>query len=158
MEFRDRSIEGFPPGIDDDGPLRAQLIEMQSDGLADAAPDAIADDGLPQGAGSGKADMRPVGLGFADTKGREKGPCKPGTLIVNSAEVFRSQQANTFRKSSDGWLPFGADGKLFASARATAGKNGTPVLGFHPGQEPVRLGAVAVVRLKSTFRHFSSSI
>jgi len=88
MEFRHGSIECFAPRIDDNGPLRAQLIQMQSDGLADAAPDAVADHGFPQGPGSGKADMRPVRLGFADTKGREKRPRKPGTLIVNSAEVF----------------------------------------------------------------------
>jgi len=158
VEFRYRSIEGLAARIDDDGPLGAQLTEMQSDGLAHTTPDAVADHGFAQGPGSGKANMRPVILEFANTKGREKRPRKPGTLIVNPAEVFRSQQANTFRKSRDGALPFGADGKLFASPRAAAGKNGTSVLGFHPGQEPVRLGAVAVVRLKSTFRHFSSSI
>jgi len=68
--------------------------------------------------------------------------------------------ANGHVSEIQGWkaLPFGADGELFAAPRTAAGKNGTPVLGFHSGQEPVRLGAVAVIRLKSTFRHCGSSI
>ena len=54
-------------------------------------------------------------------------------------------------------LPFVADGEFLAALRATAGENGTAVFRLHTGTEPVRLGAVTIVRLESTFRHFSST-
>ena len=158
MQFRHWSIERLAPGIEDDGPLWTQLIEMETHGLADAAPDAVADHGFAEGPGSGETDVRTVSLRLTDAERGEERARETGTPIVNSAEVFRSQQTDTFRKSRDGALPFGADSEFFAAPRAAAGKNGPAVLGFHSGHEPVRLGAVAVVRLKSTFRHFSSSI
>lgn len=135
-----------------------QLIEMEAHGLSDTAPDAVADDGFAEGPRSGKADVRPTGLRLADTEGRKQGACKTGALIIYSSEVFRSQQTDTFRKSRDGTLPFGADREFLAASRAAAGKNGAAVLGFHAAPEPVCLGAVAVIRLKSTFRHCGSSI
>jgi len=136
----------------------AQLLEVETHGLADAAADAVTDHGFAQGPGGGEADVRSVGLWLADAERREKGARVTGTPIINSSEVFRSQQADTFRKSRDGALPFGADREFLAASRAAAGKNGPAILGFHAGPEPVRLGAVAVIRLKSTFRHFSSMI
>ena len=72
MEFRDRSIECLAPRIDYDGPLWAQLIQMQADGLADTPLDAVADHGFAEGAGCGEADMRPIGLRFADAERREE--------------------------------------------------------------------------------------
>jgi hypothetical protein len=158
MQIRHWSIERLAPGIEDDGPLWTQLIELQAHGLTDAAPDAVADHGFAEGPGSGEADMRPIRLRLTDAERSEQRARETGAPIVNSAEVFRSQQTDTFRKSRDGALPFGANREFLAAPRAAAGKNGPAVLGFHPGHEPVRLGAVAVVRLKSTFRHFSSSI
>jgi hypothetical protein len=55
-------------------------------------------------------------------------------------------------------LPLGTDGQFLAAASAAPGQNGASVLGLHAGQKPVGLGAVAIVRLKSTFRHVSSII
>jgi hypothetical protein len=43
-----------------------------------------------------------------------------------------------------------------ASAGAPPGQHGPPVLGFHPGAESVRLGAMAIIRLKGAFRHGDS--
>jgi len=131
---------------------------MKTHGLANAAPDAVADHGFAEGTGRGEANVGPVRFRLADAESREKGAREAGALIVNSSEIFRSQQTDTFRKSRDGALPFGADREFFAAARTPAGKNGPAVLGFHSGPEPVRFGAVTVVRLKSTFRHLSSSI
>jgi hypothetical protein len=54
-------------------------------------------------------------------------------------------------------LPLGTDGEFLAAAGAAPGKNGPAVLGLHARAEPVRFGAMAVVRLKSTFRHFIPS-
>jgi hypothetical protein len=102
--------------------------------------------------------MRPIRLRFAHTKCRKEGPGEPGTLVINSAEVFGTQQTDTFRETRDGRLPLGAYGQFLAPACAAPGQNGAPVLGLHTGAKPMRLGAVTVIRLKSTFRHFSSSI
>ena len=157
-KFRYRSIEGFPPRIDDDGPLWAQLIEMQAHGLADPSLDAISHHCFAEGARTGEADMGTFRLRFADTKCRKQGPGEAGTLVIYSAEVFGTQQTDTFRKTRDGVLPLGANGQFLAAACAATGQNGASVLGFHTGAKPVRLGAVAVVRLKSTFRHVISSI
>jgi hypothetical protein len=157
VEFRHRSIERLAPWIDYDGPLWAQLIEMETDGLADTPPDAVADHGFAEGAGCSEADMRPIGLRLADTKRREERAGETGALIVNSSEVFRPQQTNTFRKSRDGALSFGADSELLAATGAAAREYGPAILGFHARPEPVCLGAVAIVRLEGTFRHLSST-
>ena len=157
MQLRDRSVERFAPGIDDDGPLGAQLIQMEADSLANAPFDAVSDHGFTKGAGSSEADTRPIGPQLADAERHEKRARETGTLIVNSSEVFRSQQTNTFRKSRDGALPFGADRELLAAPGAAAGEDGPAVLGFHPRKKPVRLGAVAIIRLKSAFWHVASS-
>ena len=157
-KFRHRSIEGLAPRIDDDGPLWAQLIQVEAHGLADAPLDAIAHHGFAERARAGEADTRPVGFEFANAESREEGARESGTLVVNSAEVFRTQQTDTFRKTRDGELPLGTDSQFLAAACAAAGENGASVLGLHTGAEPVRLGAVTIVRLKGTFRHFSSSL
>jgi hypothetical protein len=102
--------------------------------------------------------MRSIRLRLADAKSGEEGSGEFGTLVINSSEVFGSQQTNTFRKTRDGLLPLGTDGQLFAATRAAAGENGAAVLGLHAGAKPVRLGTMAIIRLKSTFRHLSSSI
>ena len=157
-KFRYRSIEGFPPRIDDDGPLWAQLIQMQADGLADPSLDAISHHCFAEGARAGEADMGTFRLRFANAKCRKQGSGEPGSLVIYPAEVFGTQQTDTFRKTRDGVLPLGANGQFLAPACAATGQNGASVLGLHPGAKPVRLGAVAVVRLKSTFRHVISSI
>ena len=157
-KFRYRSIEGFPPRIDDDGPLWAQLIQMQADGLADPSLDAISHHCFAEGARAGEADMGTFRLRFANAKCRKQGSGEPGSLVIYPAEVFGTQQTDTFRKTRDGVLPLGTNGQFLAPACAATGQNGASVLGLHPGAKPVRLGAVAVVRLKSTFRHVISSI
>jgi hypothetical protein len=130
---------------------------MEADGLADTPLDSVADHGFAEGAGCSEADMRPISLRFADAERRKERAGETGALIVNSSEVFRPQQTNTFRKSRDGALPFGADSELLAATGATAREDGPAVLSFHARPEPVRLGAVAIVRLKGTCRHLSSN-
>ena len=102
LKFRHRSIEGFAPRIDDDGPLWAQLIQVEAHGLADPSLDAVSHHGFAEGARAGEADMRPIRLRFAHTKCRKEGPGEPGTLVINSAEVFGTQQTDTFRETRDG--------------------------------------------------------
>lgn len=120
MQFRHRSIEGFAPRIDDDGPLGTQLTEVEADGLAQAPLDAIAYHRFSDGARHGKPDSRSIGLRFANAESREEGARESGTSVVNPAEIFRAQNADTFRKTKDGVLPFGTDSKFLAAARAAA--------------------------------------
>ena len=153
MEFRHGGVEGFAPRIEYDGPLRAQLIQVQAHRFAQAPLDSIAHDGFAERARSCEADPWPVALRLANTKSREQRSGTPGTLVVNSSEVLRSQKADTFRKTRDGELPLVTDSQLLAAGRPTAGKNGTAVLGFHPRAEAMCFSAVAIIRLKGTFRH-----
>jgi hypothetical protein len=43
-----------------------------------------------------------------------------------------------------------------AATSATTGQNGLTILRLHPRPKAVRFGALAIIRLKSTFRHFGS--
>ena len=131
---------------------------MEAHGLADPPLDAISHDGFAECAGAGGANMRSFRLRFADTESRKQRSGEPGTLVINPAEVFGTQQTDTFRKTKDGALPLGANGQFLAAASAAPGQNGASVLRLHTGAKPMRLRAVAVVRLKSTFRHVSSII
>lgn len=101
MKFRHRSVVRLAPRIDDDGPLRAQQIEMQTNGLAHSPFDAIAYNGLTERSRYGESDTRTVAAGFADTKGGEERPTVAGALVINSSEILRSQQTDTFRKTRD---------------------------------------------------------
>jgi len=157
LQLRRRSIEGLASRIDDDGPLRVQPIQVKADGLPEAPPDTIAHHGMAERTGHSKADSRPIGLRFKDAKGRKKRAGVTRSLVINSSEIFRSQQTDTFRKTSDGALPLGADSEFLAAARPAAGQHRAAVLGLHAGAEPVSLRTVTVIGLKSAFRHCSSS-
>ena len=156
MKFRYRCIEGFAPRIDDDGPLWAQLIQLEAYGLADPPLDAISHHGFAEGARAGEANMRSLRLRFADTESRKQRSGEPGTLVINPAEIFGTQQTDTFRKTRYGDLPLRTDRKFLAATGAAASENSTAILGFHTGTEAMSLGAMAIIRLKSTFRHVSS--
>ena len=120
MEFRYWGIERLAPGIDDDGPLGAQLTEVEADGLAHAPLDAITHHRFSDGARHGKPDSRTIRCRFPKAESREEGPRESGASVVNPAEIFRTQQTDTLRKARDGVLPFGTDSKFLAAARATA--------------------------------------
>jgi hypothetical protein len=75
---------------------------VEADRLADPSLDAVSHHGFAEGARAGEADMRPLRLRFPDTKRRKEGPGEPGTLVIYPAEVFGTQQTDTFRKTRDG--------------------------------------------------------
>ena len=52
---------------------------------------------------------------------------------------------------------FVADGQFVAALGAAARQHGAAILRFHPGPESVSLRALAIIRLKCTFRHWLSS-
>ena len=131
---------------------------MQADRFADPPFDAVAHHGFPEGAGSGEPDVRSVGLRFTDAKGREEGPGDTGTGVIYAPEVFGTKQTYTFGKTGDGILPFGTDGQLLTATSPATRENRSAILGFHASEKAVRFGAVAIIRLKSTFWHLISSI
>jgi hypothetical protein len=131
---------------------------LKPHGFADTPPDPVPHNGFAESPGRSKSDARAAVCGFTKAERREQRTGKAGSFVVNSPEIFRSQQADTFRKTWDGRLPFVANRELFAAPGAAAGQYGAPILGFHAAAETVGFRAVAIIRLKSTFRHFSSSI
>jgi hypothetical protein len=131
---------------------------LETYGLPHAPPYAITRHGLADGARDGKADARTAGFRVPQAKSREQGTGKAATFIINFTEISRPQDTDTFRKTWDGRLPFVADGEFLASSGAPARKHGAAILGFHAAAKAVGLDTLAIVRLKSAFRHFSSSI
>jgi len=94
---------------------------VEADGLADPSFDSVSHHGLAEGARAGKADVGAFRLRFTDAKCRKEGSGEPGTLVIYPAEVFGTQQTDTFRKTRDGALPLGADGQFLAAAGAAPG-------------------------------------
>ena len=131
---------------------------MKTYGFPHPPPYAIAHHCLADSARNSEADVWAIALRLADAERREERSGKAAALIVDSSEIMGTQQANTFRKTSDGELPFGADGELLASAGATPRKHGTAILRLHTRAEAMRLRAMTVIRLKSAFRHYCSII
>ncbi len=157
-QFRARSVQRSAPRIEDDGPLRAQPVQEQPDRLADPPPDAISRHRLAQCARSSETDSRPLRLGPAKAECGEQRARVTGALVIDSSEILRSQQADTFWKTSDGILPLGTDRQLLAAAGAPPRQHGAAILGLHATAESMGLGPVAIVRLKCAFRHSSSRI
>ena len=131
---------------------------MAADGLPDPPFDTVAHHGFAQGAGSSEPDMRSCRLRFAYAEGREQGTGETGSVVIDASEIFRSQQAYTFGKTGDGILPLGTDRQFLAAAGAPPRQYGTAIFGLHATAESMRLGPVAIVRLKCTFRHSSPRI
>ena len=103
MQFRYRGIERLATGIDDYGPLRVQLLQIQAYRFADTPLDAIAHHCFADRARHGEANMRTCRFGFPDAESREQRTRDAGTVVVNPSEVLRSKQADTFRKPWDGY-------------------------------------------------------
>ena len=101
QEFREGSVQDFPARIDHNGPLGIQPSDLRPYGLADAPFDPIPRDGFAQGARRGDAHARAERLGLAQTEGREQRPRTPVAMIVDSSEILKSQQTNTFWKTCD---------------------------------------------------------
>lgn len=130
---------------------------MEAHGLPDAPLDAVPRHRLAEGPWRRKPDVWPGGLRLAEAKSREQRAGIPGAPVIDSSEIFRSQEADTFRKTRDGALPLGTDGEFFPAPGPAARKHRAAIFGFHAGAKSVRLRAVTIIRLKGTFRHFSSS-
>ena len=155
-QLRHGRMERFRPRIDDDGPLRIQPIETTAHGLAHPALDTIASDCFTERTRNRKPDPGSGGLRLPDAKSGKARSRKTATFFVNPSEILRSQETNTFRKTSDGLLPFGADRELLPATSPAPREHRTAILGLHAGAETVRFGAPAIIRLKRTLRHSCS--
>jgi hypothetical protein len=102
-------IARLAPGIDDDGTLWVQPIQTLAHRFADTPFDAVPNDGFPDGSRNGEPDAGTVRLRFADAECREQRSGVPRALVIDSSEILRSQQTNTFRETSDGDLPLRTD-------------------------------------------------
>jgi hypothetical protein len=131
---------------------------VKADGLADAPFDTVTQHRFSEGAGCGEPDVRSVRFRFADAEGREQGPGEPGSVVINAPEIFRSKQAYTFGKTGDGILPLGTDGQLLTAPGPPARKYRAAIFRLHTGEEAMRFGTVAIIRLKGAFRHLISSV
>jgi hypothetical protein len=149
------SLQGLAPGIDDNRPLWVQPFQLKPHRFADTPPDPVAHHGFAERPRRCKSNARSAGFGLAKTERGEERTGKARSFVIDSSEILRSQQADTFRKTWDGRLPFVADRELLTPTGAPAGQYGAPILGFHAAKESMGLSALAVVRLKSTFRHSS---
>ena len=132
------------------------MLEVQANRLADTPPDSIARHRLADRAWQSKSDTGAARIRLAHTESGKEGPGKARTLVIDSTEIRGSQQTDTFGKTRDA-LPLGADRELVAAPRATPRQNGTAVLRFHAGAEPVGLRAPTVIGLKGAFRHCTPS-
>src|ERR1035437_10262048 len=112
---------------------------------------------LPSARGQVKPICGPSGRGSRTQNAAKKGPVNREPSSYTLRKSLERSRRTRFGKP-EMRLPLGAYGQFLAPARAAPGQNGASVLGLHSGAKPVRLGAVAIIRLKSTFRHVSSSI
>ena len=88
MEFRHRSIQCFATGIDYDGPLGAQSIQVQANGLSDAPFDSVTHDGFAERTRDGKSNVWSRRFGFAHTEGGEERTREAGPVVVDPAKVL----------------------------------------------------------------------
>jgi hypothetical protein len=131
---------------------------VEAYGLSDTPLDAVPHHRLAESPWRREPDMWPGSLRLAEAKSREQRAGEPGALVIDSSEIFRSQEADTFRKTRDGALPLGTDGEFFPAPGPAARKHRATIFGLHAAAKSVRLRAVTIIRLKGAFRHFSSSI
>lgn len=157
-QLRHGRIQRFRPWIDDDGPLRIQPIERVADSFPHPALDPIPDHRVAERTRNRKPDAGSGCVRVAKAKSGKARTRKAATLVVNPSEILRAQETNTFRKTSDGLMPFGADRELLAPTRPAPRENRTAILSLHAGAETVRFDAPAIIRLKRTFRHSDSSL
>jgi hypothetical protein len=79
--------------------MRVQPIQIAAYGLAHTPLDTVAHHGLAERAGNRETNVWTIRLRLAYTKRREERTAEAATVVVNSSEIFGSQQADTFRKT-----------------------------------------------------------
>ena len=88
--FVRRCQNGFPR-IENDQPSSRQFRQVQPGRLSHQPFHAIADDGLAERPGDGKADTRPLVTRAPQTKSGKALGRNAGTLVIDAAELGRPQ-------------------------------------------------------------------
>jgi hypothetical protein len=79
-----------------------QSVQTRSYRFPESALDAVPYNGLAHGSRHRKANVRTASLGFPYAERRKKRIRVTGSLVIDSSEILRTQQADTFRETSDG--------------------------------------------------------
>ena len=79
--------------------MRIQPIQLAAYGLADTPLDTGPRHGLSEGAGHRETNVGTIRLRLAYAERGEERATEAATVVVNSSEIFGSQQADTFRKT-----------------------------------------------------------
>jgi len=90
FQLRERAVLGALARIEDDRPLRVQVVQAQADGFPQASLDAVADNGAPNGARDGKTDAGAGIFGIGKAESRKQRAGIAGAVVVNSSEIARS--------------------------------------------------------------------
>jgi hypothetical protein len=101
LKFGEAAIEGFPAGIEYDGPLRIQRLQFEAHGFAHTPLDTVSHHRLAKSLGSGEAHTRSGWLP-GETESSEKGTRITRPLVVNLSEIAGTKDPDTFGKA---WYP-----------------------------------------------------
>ncbi len=101
FQVGERDIQGFPPRVDNDRPLRTQLVEPEAHRLPDPPFNSVARHGPSERPRRSEPDPRTLNFRSPHAEGRETRPGVLAALIVDGAEIRGSQQTDTFRKTGD---------------------------------------------------------
>lgn len=89
VQIRERACGYRPARIDYDIPRCSQFREPAAHHFADSPPEAIADNGLPEGSRCGEPDSG-ARTGSRKTKSRKERPVVTETVVINLAEFAGS--------------------------------------------------------------------
>jgi hypothetical protein len=99
LKFGEHAIERPAAWIENDRPLAAQGRQFETDGFPQAASDAVAEDSFSQRSGRGETHVRTLDSDVGNAKRRKEGTRVTSALVINLAEIARSQDAYTFREA-----------------------------------------------------------
>jgi hypothetical protein len=72
---------------------------LKPQGFADTPPDPVTRDRFAERPGCCKSNAWPIDFRLAQTESGEEGTGKAGSFVIDSSEILRSQQADTFRET-----------------------------------------------------------
>ena len=98
LKFGKPALESLPPGIEYDGPLRVQQLQLEPHCFPQTAFDSIPYHGFAQSPGRGESHARTARVG-AQTEGSEKGTRITRPLFVNPSEIAGTKNPDTFGKA-----------------------------------------------------------
>jgi hypothetical protein len=90
LQFAEQTVQGFAAGIENDGPLGAQLDQFETRSFAHAPADPVPDDRLAERPRRGETDSGTRAIRHRQAKGREIRGRITRPEVVNLSELGRS--------------------------------------------------------------------